>query len=50
MGEVSLDGPSRRIVCEPIETEAKREPERAPEPEPRRIMHEPAAETKPARP
>jgi len=46
---VNLDGPSRRIISEPIESPAV-EPAQPPEPEPRPDPREPAREPEPTRP
>jgi hypothetical protein len=45
---MSLDGPSRRIISEPLEAPVTPEPGRPPEPEPGEQTREPAATPEPA--
>jgi hypothetical protein len=47
---MSLDGPSRRIISEPLDVPVTAEPARPPEPEPGRQTREHAAEGEPALP
>jgi hypothetical protein len=46
---MNLDGPSRRIICEPLVAPVTRKPADATEVDPGRQAREPAAEGEPAR-